>query len=69
VYAHVPHLTTAIGIDSLQLTTRWLHEIGVAATSGVDFDLARGHEYVRFSYAGDGADIAEACTLLAGWTP
>jgi aspartate/methionine/tyrosine aminotransferase len=68
VYAHVPHLTTEVGLDSLQLTTRWLHEIGVAATSGVDFDLARGHEYVRFSYAGTGADMAEACELLAGWT-
>ncbi len=69
VYAHVPHLTTALGIDSLQLTARWLHEVGVAATSGVDFDLARGHEYVRFSYAGAGGDLAEACDLLAGWTP
>ena len=69
VYAHVPHLTTGLGIDSLALTQRWLHEIGVAATSGVDFDLARGHEYVRFSYAGDGADMAEACKLLAGWAP
>lgn len=69
VYAHVPHLTTAVGLDSLQLTTRWLHEIGVAATSGVDFDLACGHEYVRFSYAGTGTDMAEACELLAGWTP
>jgi aspartate/methionine/tyrosine aminotransferase len=69
VYAHVPHLTTAIGLDSLQLTSRWLHELGVAATSGVDFDLARGHEYVRFSYAGMGADMAEACELLAGWAP
>jgi aspartate/methionine/tyrosine aminotransferase len=69
VYAHVPHLTTALGIDSLQLTARWLHELGVAATSGIDFDLARGHEYVRFSYAGAGADLAEACELLAGWTP
>ena len=69
VYAHVPHLTTARGLDSLQLTTRWLHELGVAATSGVDFDLARGDEYVRFSYAGTGADVAEACELLAGWTP
>ena len=68
VYAHVPHLTVALGIDSLQLTERWLHELGVAATSGVDFDLARGHEYVRFSYAGAGTDIAEACDLLAGWT-
>jgi len=69
VYAHVPHLTTAIDIDSLQLTNRWLHEVGVAATSGVDFDLARGHEYVRFSYAGDGADLTHACHLLAGWVP
>jgi aspartate/methionine/tyrosine aminotransferase len=69
VYAHVPQFTTALGIDSLQLTSRWLHEIGVAATSGIDFDLARGNEYVRFSCAGEGADIAEACDLLAGWRP
>jgi len=69
VYAHVPHLTAALGIDSLQLTSRWLHELGVAATSGIDFDLARGHEYVRFSYAGHGADLAEACELLSGWSP
>jgi len=69
VYAHVPHLTAALGIDSLELTRRWLHEVGVAATSGIDFDLARGHEYVRFSYAGAGADLAEACELLAGWWP
>ena len=69
VYAHVPQFTTALGIDSLELTKRWLHEIGLAATSGIDFDLARGHEFVRFSYAGDGADMAEACELLARWTP
>jgi aspartate/methionine/tyrosine aminotransferase len=69
VYAHVPHLTTELGIDSLALTRRWLHEAGVAATSGIDFDLARGHEYVRFSYAGSTADMAEACAALAGWSP
>ena len=69
VYAHVPHLTSALGIDSLELTRRWLHEAGVAATSGIDFDLARGHEYVRFSYAGTGADMAEACDLLGRWRP
>ncbi len=69
VYAHVPHLTTELGIDSLELTRRWLHEAGVAATSGIDFDLARGHEYVRFSYAGTGADMAEACDLLGRWRP
>jgi len=69
LYAHVPHLTTGLGIDSLELTRRWLHEIGVAATSGIDFDLARGHEYVRFSYAGSTDDMAEACALIARWTP
>jgi aspartate/methionine/tyrosine aminotransferase len=68
VYAHVAHLTTALGIDSLALTGRWLHEIGVAATSGIDFDPARGDEYVRFSYAGATNDVAEACALLAGWS-
>lgn len=67
VYAHVPHLTTARGLDSLTLTHRWLDELGVAATSGIDFDLARGHEYVRFSYAGSGSDIADACHLIASW--
>ena len=69
VYAHVPHLTTELGLGSLELCHRWLHELGVAATSGSDFDLARGHEYVRFSYAGSGDDVDEACELLAGWTP
>jgi aspartate/methionine/tyrosine aminotransferase len=68
VYAHVPHLTTERGIDSSELTRRWLDDLGVAATSGIDFDLARGHEYVRFSYAGTTSDVAEACELLAGWT-
>ena len=58
-----------LGLDSLQLTTRWLHEIGVAATSGVDFDLARGHEYVRFSCAGGSEDMAEACELVGSWQP
>ncbi len=68
VYAHVPHLTVERGIDSLELTRRWLDELGVAATSGIDFDLARGGEYVRFSYAGATDDMAEACALLATWT-
>ena len=67
VYAHVPHLTTERGIDSSELTQRWLHDLGVAATSGIDFDLANGHEYVRFSYAGTTDDMAEAGHLLGTW--
>ncbi len=69
VYAHVPQFTTELGIDSLALCLRWLDELGVCATPGIDFDLARGHEYVRFSYAGHGPDLAEACALIAGWSP
>ena len=69
VYAHVPHLTTELGLDSLALCHRWLEELGVAATSGIDFDLQRGHEYVRFSYAGAAADLREACELIQDWTP
>ena len=69
VYAHVPQFTTELGIDSLTLCRRWLDELGVATTSGIDFDLARGHEYVRFSYAGSTEHMAQACELLAGWTP
>ena len=69
VYAHVPRYTTGIGIDSLALCRRWLDELGVACTPGIDFDLARGHEYVRFSYAGSADDLGDACALLAEWTP
>lgn len=69
VYAHVPHLTTGVGLDSVELCRRWLDDLGVATTPGVDFDLRRGHEYVRFSYAGRQDDLREACDLLAGWLP
>jgi len=69
VYAHVPRFTRDLRIDSMQLCERWLDELGVAATPGVDFDLARGHEYVRFSYAGSADDIGAACERLAGWQP
>jgi aspartate/methionine/tyrosine aminotransferase len=69
VYAHVPQFTRDIGIGSMELCERWLNELGVAATPGVDFDLTRGHEYVRFSYAGSADEIGPACELLAGWQP
>ena len=37
-------------------------------TPGDDFDLARGHHFVRFSYSGHADDIAEGCRRLAAWT-
>ena len=48
---------------------RWLDEIGVAATPGLDFDLARGERFVRFSYAGPTDVVAQACELLSRWKP
>jgi aspartate/methionine/tyrosine aminotransferase len=63
VYADVSHLTD----DSMGLCHRWLDELGVSCTPGVDFDLARGHHFVRFSYAGAAADITLACERLAEW--
>lgn len=65
VYADVSHLTN----DSMDLCHRWLDQLGVASTPGLDFDLSRGHRFVRFSYAGERAHLEEACGLLAGWKP
>jgi aspartate/methionine/tyrosine aminotransferase len=69
IYAHLPRFTTEIGIESPALCHRWLDELGVCTTPGIDFDLARGHEYVRFSYAGHGPDLDRACSLIAAWRP
>lgn len=63
VYADVSHLTD----DSQALSRRWLDEIGVAATSGIDFDPAEGHRFIRFSYAELTTDITEAAERLVGW--
>jgi aspartate/methionine/tyrosine aminotransferase len=53
--------------DSIAFTRAMLEEIGVAATPGVDFDSARGRDYVRLSYAGTTADMAEAARRLRAW--
>lgn len=70
VYADVGHLVDHATVgSSMRLCERWLHELGVACTPGLDFDLARGHRTVRFSYAGDGAHLTKACDRVAGWAP
>ena len=48
VYASVARFTN----DALDFAARMLREAGVAATPGPDFDHARGHRYMRFSFAG-----------------
>jgi aspartate/methionine/tyrosine aminotransferase len=53
--------------DSTVIAHRWLEETGVAVTPGIDFDTADGGRFVRFGYAGDTADIAEAIRRLERW--
>ncbi len=53
--------------DSVAFCTRMLKEVGIAATPGVDFDRGRGSRFIRFSYCGPEADIAEAVRRLLGW--
>jgi aspartate/methionine/tyrosine aminotransferase len=60
VYAQVSHT----GIDSLTLCRRALDEAGVAITPGLDFDPDRGQDWVRLSYAGSTADVAEGLARL-----
>jgi aspartate/methionine/tyrosine aminotransferase len=54
-------------MDSLEFCARMLAEVGVAASPGVDFDPARGHHFVRFSYCGPEADMRAAAERLRGW--
>ena len=61
IYADVSDLTT----DSRRLAADILTGAGVAVTPGLDFDPARGHATLRFSYARATADIAEGLDRLA----
>ena len=58
---------SAMGMGSQELCQRWLDEIGLAATPGVDFDPGRGEQFVRFSFAGSKSDMAEAVVRLRDW--
>ncbi|CCQ72400.1 pyridoxal phosphate-dependent aminotransferase [Magnetospira sp. QH-2] len=61
VYADISALTD----DSPAFCRRMLDETGVAATPGTDFDPARGHRFIRFSYAGTTEDMTAAMAALA----
>jgi aspartate/methionine/tyrosine aminotransferase len=63
IYADVSRLTN----DSEEFCRRMLAEAGVAATPGLDFDAERGHQFIRFSFAGSAADIATAAERLLEW--
>jgi len=63
VYADVSEITH----DSRALAAEILEKVGVAVTPGLDFDPARGHKTLRFSYARSTADIAEGLSRLAAF--
>jgi aspartate/methionine/tyrosine aminotransferase len=63
VYVDVSRLTN----DSMEFCKRMLHEAGVAATPGLDFDRERGAHAVRFSFAGAENDVAEGVKRLRAW--
>ena len=63
IYADVSEMTN----DSAAFCQTMLSETGVAATPGSDFDPERGHLFVRFSFARDPQDMAEAAKRLIAW--
>jgi aspartate/methionine/tyrosine aminotransferase len=63
VYASVRRFAN----DSADFARRMLHEAGIAATPGLDFDSRRGNGFIRFSFAGAAADIDLAVERLGGW--
>jgi len=65
LYVDVAALTP----DSGAFCRRMLAETGVATTPGADFDPVHGDAWLRLSFAGSEADIAEAARRLAEWLP
>jgi aspartate/methionine/tyrosine aminotransferase len=63
IYADIAHMTN----DSEEFCRRMLTETGVAAVPGVDFDPGRGNRFMRFSFAGELSDMAEAVDRLRRW--
>jgi aspartate/methionine/tyrosine aminotransferase len=55
--------------DSAELCRRWLDELEVAVTPGIDFDPVDGHRFVRLSYSRSREEVAEAAGRLAHWRP
>ncbi|WP_319529160.1 aminotransferase class I/II-fold pyridoxal phosphate-dependent enzyme [uncultured Cohaesibacter sp.] len=62
-YCDVSKLTN----ESMEFANRCLQEAKVAITPGADFDTARGHHFVRLSFAGTEGDVAEAIKRLGRW--
>jgi aspartate/methionine/tyrosine aminotransferase len=63
IYADVSRFTA----DCEAIAKAMLKEIGVAVTPGIDFDPARGANYLRLCYAGDETAMREAARRIAAW--
>ncbi|MFM2130350.1 MAG: hypothetical protein RL477_1896 [Pseudomonadota bacterium] len=59
--------TASFGAASPALAREILESAGVAATPGIDFDAARGGDFLRFSYAGSSEEMREAVRRLEAW--
>jgi aspartate/methionine/tyrosine aminotransferase len=60
IWADIGHLTN----DSVGFCARLLAEAGIAATPGVDFDRGRGGRFLRLTYCGPEAEMAEVPARL-----
>lgn len=65
IYANIAHW----GLPSREFCARMLDEAGIATTPGLDFDPVRGHDTIRFSYAGAPDRMHEAVRRLEAWIP
>ncbi|WP_237217505.1 pyridoxal phosphate-dependent aminotransferase, partial [Falsiroseomonas oryziterrae] len=63
LWCDVGHLTN----DSAAFCAAMLEGAGIAATTGLDFDRDRGTRFLRFSYCGVEADMAQAPDRLKRW--
>lgn len=63
VYVDISRFTN----DSGDFCRRLLHEGGVAATPGLDFDRRRGHHTMRLSFAGGESALREGVTRIGRW--
>ena len=63
IYCDVSDITR----DSRGFCAEILAKAGVALTPGLDFDPLRGHQTIRFSYAGTTGDIIEGLDRLASF--
>ncbi len=63
IYADISAMTD----DAVSFCKSMLHDAGVATTPGLDFDPERGHQFMRFSFAGSSDDMEEACARIKVW--